>query len=455
MNKLPQEVFDLIVQDLDFENLPVRLSQYATINRQWQYAVERRLFTKLWAYTNEMTMLESVLRNSRRRGYLRSLKYTMKEACWNRPNTVSRLRRSSQRNAWKKELNLMNELMHLWNLLSPGWNRPLSERTPSLMLCLEISEPKNHVRKSKNARDPFFSSSDFPWARMMLPGVKSLSVIWGVMTSRGAQKAHFSHPPWLFSLLATCPSATEITWRGFEPYIPTTIVAPGYRERMTASLAAVGMLGNLRHLTLHFDTPSLGPLKQDIQACRQPAPGTLNQVLHKLSQQLVSLHLTGRFLLSPDLFWPKAHGSKGKPSTETPTPFWPHLQQIHIEARLASPEGRFYFDPACKSTRPSAMGRWHLRSVAASDASAAGDLLVRVTRAMLRMPELRRLSVIFPEFPWNKCVEHRAGMATGQGPGLWRVALSNLFGSIIRLGGISDTNHTKQLLNAPTLVVIR
>ena len=37
--------------------------------------------------------------------------------------------------------------------------------------------------------------------------------------------------------------------------------------------------------------------------------------------------------------------------------------------------------------------------VGAMDASAAGDLLVRVTRAMLRMPELRRLSVMFPEFP--------------------------------------------------------
>jgi hypothetical protein len=120
MNKLPQEVFDLLFQQLELESLPARLSQYATISRQWQYAVEQRLFAKLSVYTDEMPMLESILRNSRQRGYLRSLKYKFKQECWDRPNMISRLRKSGLRNEWKRELNLMSELMRLWILLRPG-----------------------------------------------------------------------------------------------------------------------------------------------------------------------------------------------------------------------------------------------------------------------------------------------------------------------------------------------
>jgi hypothetical protein len=114
---------------------------------------------------------------------------------------------------------------------------------------------------------------------------------------------HDYHPTWLFNLLHTCPSTAEIVWRGFEEYVPENVVRTTYREQLCKSLALLDRLGNLQRLELQFDTPMLSPNWQ--VPFQRAAPDTLNRVLHKLSQQLVALRLKERFLLSPDLFWPK------------------------------------------------------------------------------------------------------------------------------------------------------
>jgi hypothetical protein len=114
---------------------------------------------------------------------------------------------------------------------------------------------------------------------------------------------------------------------------------------------------------------------------------------------LVVLRLKGRFLLSPDLFWPKV--DIGSTAGFPPAPFWPHLKEIAVEARLPSPEGLFYFDPLRMLPQHWILAWGDMVDMESDDISsdvpAVGELLVRVTRAMLQMPELDKLSIQFPE----------------------------------------------------------
>lgn len=57
MNKLPQEVFDLIIHHVDLSTLPGRPSQYALISRQWQHVVERRVFRELLVWATDFKLL--------------------------------------------------------------------------------------------------------------------------------------------------------------------------------------------------------------------------------------------------------------------------------------------------------------------------------------------------------------------------------------------------------------
>lgn len=86
-------------------------------------------------------------------------------------------------------------------------------------------------------------------------------------------------------------------------------------------------MSNLQHLTIHFHAPNFHP--GYTFSCRQAVFDPLKSVLHRLSQQLLMLHLHGRFLLSPELFWPGTHAKflENKP-------FWPSMEEIAIEAGL-------------------------------------------------------------------------------------------------------------------------
>lgn len=112
--------------------------------------------------------------------------------------------------------------------------------------------------------------------------------------------------------------------------------------------------------------------------------------------------MTGLILLSPDLFWPGPEpsdsGTARRASTcivpvcgnggATAEPYWPHMETIKIKARMISPDGRFYYPPElCRM----------VLFPPPENSPALNDLVIRVSRAMVRMPKLKRLSIRFPE----------------------------------------------------------
>jgi hypothetical protein len=115
MDRLPQEVFDLIIQNVDFPSLPSRRAHYATISRQWQCAIEQRLFASLTVWCHEMSMLEYILLDSRRRGYLDVLRYDIAGTFRNRKAELS----FGIPQTTYCQLNY--ELKQLWNFLSLYW----------------------------------------------------------------------------------------------------------------------------------------------------------------------------------------------------------------------------------------------------------------------------------------------------------------------------------------------
>ncbi|KAK4135246.1 hypothetical protein BT67DRAFT_377789 [Trichocladium antarcticum] len=398
MDRLPQETFDAIVQICDVGSLPAPLSRYATISRQWQYAVERRLFSRLDVDADNMPMLEYVLSSNRRRGYVDELWY---KVLANRlPSQSTAYTGLSLSHACN--LKMSSELRQLWNLLSLYWtaaltrgkqSQPPSDAVPRLKLVLGLFLDPNHELKPSNSLPPHGPEGPpFPWTPPALPGIASLRMIW--RPSSRVYHARNCHPPWLFALLPTCTSATRLCWDGVEPYPPAQIVGTSFRNQMVASLVSAGRFANLQHLGLHFQTPVTKPQQRDhLEACEPVAAvrDPLNQTLHTLSQQLRSLYLSGKFLLSPDLFWPDVATAGDKSCVE---PSWPLMEEMIVEARLVSPDGRFYCDPAfihqALSPRP-------VPIPPGTGPSLFGDLVVRATRAMARMPRLKRLSTTFPE----------------------------------------------------------
>jgi hypothetical protein len=98
-----------------------RLSAYANISRQWQYAVERLVFRSLSIGVDDIPVFEYLFQDVRRWSYLRSIKYTIF-----RPVLPRQLERTSSGFPWNQMCNLKlhSELKRLWNLLNAYWVRP-------------------------------------------------------------------------------------------------------------------------------------------------------------------------------------------------------------------------------------------------------------------------------------------------------------------------------------------
>jgi hypothetical protein len=115
MDRLPQEVFDLIIQNVDLPSLPSRQAHYATISRQWQYAIEQRFFANLTVWCHEMSMLEYILLDTRRQGYLDVLRYGIAGTFRNRKAELS------FGIAQTTYCQLNYELKQLWSFLDLYW----------------------------------------------------------------------------------------------------------------------------------------------------------------------------------------------------------------------------------------------------------------------------------------------------------------------------------------------
>lgn len=229
--------------------------------------------------------------------------------------------------------------------------------------------------------------SAFAWTPQPNPGISSIAVHW--KSFNGDPATHNCPPSWLFGFLQTCTSATRVRWEGMEPYVPARMASTGYRDRQCASLAGLNTT-NLQHLAIHVNAAPFGHIKKCNFDCQLPCSDKLNSVLRQLSRQLQSLHLTGMFLLSPDLFWPSDDGHN---NTEG-DPRWPFMKEIRIEARIATAEGFFYYDPMLRRRAERDPGP---RALPADHTTVFNTLVVHASRAMLHMPKLEHLEISFPE----------------------------------------------------------
>lgn len=125
-------------------------------------------------------------------------------------------------------------------------------------------------------------------------------------------------------------------------------------------------MSNLQHLTIHFHAPNFHP--GYTFNCRQAVFNLLKSVLHRLSQQLRVLRLRGRFLLSPELFWPGTHAKLLENKL-----FWPSMEEIVIEAGLTG----LLPDPWLPEVLP------------------FSELVTHASRAMLWMPKLKCFDTAF------------------------------------------------------------
>lgn len=238
--------------------------------------------------------------------------------------------------------------------------------------------------------DPNLDPLPISWTVPKLPAVKCLGVFWW-SAKHAHRAAHTSHPTWLLDLFGSCSALTTLSWRGYEPYVPPRLVGTNHRAQII-NLVGPSLANNLKDLSLHFDTPGFGLSEDVIRECGRQVSDPLNRMLRKLSQQLRIIRLQGHFLLSPELFWPGPDASGATPEK----PFWPHLETFIVEARLISPEGLWYVQPG--DDRDLSLGFRSRELLQDMDSSFVADLVVRMSRAMLRMQKVDTLSVSFPEF---------------------------------------------------------
>lgn len=126
---------------------------------------------------------------------------------------------------------------------------------------------------------------------------------------------------------------------------------------------------------------------------RNPSPSHgedgLNIALRTMSQNLVDLSIRGTFTLSPDFFHKRNSDAHEQPS-------WPRLQRLSIVTTNITCAGNLYI-PDANSKDPFRSGDdyravW-INDVLARPTNDFNDLMLSLSRGMLRMPKLERLEI--------------------------------------------------------------
>ena len=238
----------------------------------------------------------------------------------------------------------------------------------------------------------------------------------GIFSSTPAVGAFRANPMWdvrwMTKIAAALPYLKDMQWT-----VDMVATDHWWRRDIPMTSTEPEFCGVLRSLdvsrlqSLDIDLP--GALRRDPPRYPYTEPTVLiNRALRHVSTRLRSLSVSGKFVLTPDLFWPGMslavdyNGSKLKTEPMDEPPHWPHLRRLRIHGRMdrhicglrehpGSNEHLTAFNLKCEALvwKHVAQSRNHSDRGDAVPRDEITGLMLSMSRAVVHMPRLTELAV--------------------------------------------------------------
>ncbi|PGH15164.1 hypothetical protein AJ79_02529 [Helicocarpus griseus UAMH5409] len=354
MDKFPQEIISAILshieqdEDSDAEDQP-QIRRYATISRQWQYAVERITLDNIEVESTELSTFANLFRPSQnhRRTLVKAIFYNVllpaysDEAC------------CEYENEDEKEANnqaFSNAISGLFNVLE-SLDDDEVRKAGGLILCLNSYSPmdtnklpayKRKIREArlgdrkdlweKRYRASFLQLKNPEW----LPVLSNISEF----VCREGYHSRNIEPASGFAIAAKFKHLERCTLEFCDKGHISTEVRRRNRNKFAEAISTSTQQSvDIIKIQLVSDGPTdEGSTPPRLLTSSSPVD-SLNVSIHNFIQQAnVGKILLFDHIVAPELFWPFSPNT-----TAISSPFWKSLRQIQVNMQACTPDGDWYF----------------------------------------------------------------------------------------------------------------
>jgi len=430
MNKLSQEILDMIVGHVQFGPIAQLLAghaweeptipywHYATVSRPWQKAVERLTFRAI--KIRDLDEATRILGGSGGRWrFVRHIDYVY---CAKPPADREDPREVPFSQMFEDEavtvcsLDFLYRMRRFLSFVNANWP---SHANLSVLVSCDIED-------NFNPSDPLLNCPvtrpRSHWKLPFTPVIREFKVY------RPYENCFYRlHHSWLPKIQAAMPQLTAIGWEldaeehilemnhGDIPGVTPSDTLKG----ITGVLAKTMDMSNLQVLDLKLRDYDC-TFGQWPMTLPENSAGllTIYKTLRKISLRLREFHIDGYFLLPPDLFWP----SKADLADGQEEPFWPHMEDFTVcfsGPGYSYPNGEMFFDwteepdPAQLQDEDEDDDGSEPLDKLASVPTEFNKLIIAASRAMLRMPKLESFIFTTEDEP----MERLSNIISKTGPG--------------------------------------
>ncbi|ROW02449.1 hypothetical protein VMCG_06106 [Cytospora schulzeri] len=354
MEKLSTEIISLILTFLNADQLPFHPPRvdwrvfprprpaapppkpvYATVSRQWQYAVEVQAFSHIKLKSTDLSTFETIFSEPRRRAALRKLDFCV---CMPSYGDTPRLHADNEeaaRNAISSLLGLLAEWEH--------------DGMGSFQLYIHFNLDDNLLYDSDGpSYQGYFGGSSSATRRYISLGDdgERLPLVQLVSSLRlGVYPGMILHPTALCQLAGAFPRLDNLDFGYYDPAVKRRDMRREHRLALANGLKGLrDRLPKLKRLRIER-TGAEDPRNHSFAASsaavddRETGVDPLCEAIRELSQGTLSDLELINILISPDLF----RSGRNAGSEQADTTSWPHLQHLRIVSGLLAPSGEWYY----------------------------------------------------------------------------------------------------------------
>ncbi|KAI9742772.1 MAG: hypothetical protein M1818_003501 [Claussenomyces sp. TS43310] len=335
------------------DNSPKFFPRYATISRDWQYAVERETFSSFTVKSSELDLFSRTFAPAHRRAALGTLTY---ETVLPRYDDEASGRFE---NAGDKEANdlAFSEAIHGLFAVLKSWEesllqtQPQTQPRPLKLSFHSVYSPSDISRRGAEVCDLKRQEFELGKRKFLREHRYEHSVIrlqrWGELPTLSRVNDFRAMVHWdrvveprsIVRVASKFPSLEVIEWVLSDDEKKDAKLRQQLRSDFARSLDFIPQ-SKLKSFTLEYYNNA--PLNHHfIQSNAQRSASELDELsvaLNKLSQSpnLGCIFLTGPIAISPDLYQP--------PPPPTPTSAWQKLEEFHLTFNICTPSGEWYFE---------------------------------------------------------------------------------------------------------------
>ncbi|PGH16347.1 hypothetical protein AJ79_01889 [Helicocarpus griseus UAMH5409] len=353
MDKFPQEIVSSIVGHLKRSDLP----SYATISRQWQYAVERLILQAVRFESTELSAFEHLFRpsESHRRTLIKSVDLHVVLP------TYSDAACGEYEDDCEKEANsqVFSRAIHGLFKIFESLDDEDVRRAGGLELKIDAYSPMDthrrpdHDRKREATR---YGSRKDLWTEryqasfLQLKDCEHLPALSNVSELHCSESYHTRHiePASVMALVAKLRNLKRCYLQFYDQDVLDLELRQINRYNLAKAVSACTQPVDDCRITFRSRDPGNEDSSPPNLLPSSSKVDLLNLALHEFIQQANVTTIRIRdHIVTPELFWPSPNTTMA-PIT---SPFWQNLRDIHVNILVSTVDGGWYFmaDPSIAS----------------------------------------------------------------------------------------------------------